>query len=143
MATEAFAGPVDYVVFAFPAGSDASGGLSALLERVAAGALEVLDLECVGKDAAGAGVRLELSSLVGADAAAPFAGAESGVLDDDDRAEIAASLEEGGFAIAVVYEDRSLAPVADAWAAVGASELFSGGVAIDDLSSAVEEGAES
>ena len=60
MADEAFAGPVDYLVFAFPEGAAISTGLHAVLERVDAGVLEILDLELIGRDAEGAPVRLSL-----------------------------------------------------------------------------------
>ena len=60
----------------------------------------------------------------------------------DGRAAIAAGLEDGQFAVALVYEDRSLASAAAAWTSAGGSELFSGGVAIDDLEDALSEGTE-
>ncbi|MBN9187258.1 DUF6325 family protein [Microbacterium sp.] len=144
MADEAFAGPVDYLVFAFPEGAAISTGLHAVLERVDAGVLEILDLELIGRDAEGAPVRLSLADLDDIDASdlAVFDGVTSGILDADDRAAIADGLEDGQFAVALVYEDRSLASAAAAWTSAGGSELFSGGVAIDDLEDALSEGTE-
>ena len=69
-----------------------------------------------------------------------FDGVMSGILDDEDVAAIANALPQGEFALAIVYEDRSLAAAAGAWSAVGGAELFSGGVDIDDLEHAIEEG---
>lgn len=69
-----------------------------------------------------------------------FDGASSGILDSQDLATIASGLERGQLAVALVYEDRSLAAVAEAWASVGGAELFSGGVDITDLDHALDEG---
>jgi len=145
MATENFAGPVDYVVFVFPRGADLTDGLSALLERVNAGAIEILDLEAIGRDGSGAPTRILLAdvSTIAADMLAVLDGIESSVLDDADLTEIANELEPEQFAIAVVYEDRSLAAAANAWSTVGGVELYFGGVDISDLDQIVTEGNQS
>lgn len=145
MASESFAGPVDYVVFSFDAGADIGPGLAALLERVDQGVIEILDLGVVSRTADGAPTRRPLSEL-GATSSidlAVFDGIESGILDDDDLASIAAELTGDQFALAVVYEDRSLAAAAEVWALAGGTEVFSGGVAIEDLEQALQEGSAS
>lgn len=139
MADDTFAGPVDFVVFAFPDGAPVGPGLRAVLERVDAGLIEILDLECVGRDASGAAVPIALADLNDSDLSA-FEGAYSGILEAEDLAEIAGALEPGSFAIAIVYEDRALAQAATVWARAGGIELLSGGVDIDDLARIVEEG---
>ncbi|MEO8907985.1 MAG: hypothetical protein ABI310_07910 [Microbacteriaceae bacterium] len=68
-----------------------------------------------------------------------FDGAESDILQPEDIAEIAETLNSGGVAIAVVYEDRSLAAAAHAWRSAGGELLWSGGIAIDDLEHALAE----
>ena len=139
MANDAFAGPVDYLVFAFPAEASVSAGLAAVLQRVDEGVIEVLDLELIRVDDTGAPVRQPLDGFSGADG---FAGAYSGILDAEDVQRVVDALELGAFAIALVYEDRSLAPAADAWIAAGGEELFAGGVDIIDLADALDvEGA--
>lgn len=141
VATEEFAGPIDYLVFAFDRGADLGPGLAAVLERVQQGIVEILDIELIGRDADGAAVRLPLADVqtaTGVDLAI-FDGVESGILDDEDLAGIAAALEADQVAVAIVYEDRSLAAAAAAWAGVGGAELFSGGVDIADLEHALEE----
>lgn len=142
MATELFAGPVDYLVFAFDEHADLGPGLAAVLERVQQGIVEILDLEFVSRDEAGAPVKLALTDLdrvTGVDPAV-FDGVESGILDADDLASIVAELRTGQIALAVVYEDRSFAVAADAWAAAGGIELFSGGVDVTELERSLAEG---
>lgn len=135
MANDAFAGPVDYLVFAFPAEASVSAGLAAVLQRVDDGIIEVLDLELIRVDSTGAPVRQSLDGFPGADG---FAGAYAGILDAEDVQRVVDALEPGAFAIALVYEDRSLAPAADAWIAAGGEELFAGGVDIIDLADALD-----
>ena len=138
MASEAFAGPVDYLVFAFPADASVSTGLAAVSSRVEEGVVDVLDLEVIQPGADGTAIRGPLDRLAGASDASRFAGAYSGVLDADDVQRVADALEPGGFAIALVYEDRSLAAAAAAWTAAGGTELFAGGVDIIDLADSLE-----
>lgn len=135
MATEQFAGPIDIVVFSFDERADVGAGLAAVLQRVDQGIVEILDLELVGRDDAGAPVRRALADLRGVTGVdlAVFDGVDSAVLDEDDLAGIAAELTESQVALALVYEDRSLAAAAEAFAQVGAVELFSGGVDIAEL----------
>lgn len=140
MATETFAGPVDFLVFAFPVGADIAEGLSAVLDRVDAGFIELLDLQVIGRDGGGAPVPLSLTDVQPAADLTVFDGVRSDILDQQDLTEIAAALEPGQFAIAIVYEDRSLAAAAAAWAGAGGQELLSGGVDIADLERALDEG---
>lgn len=142
MATDQFSGPVDYLVFAFDEGADLGEGLRALLERVEQGIIEILDIELIDRDGGGAPVKRPFSDLSGTTGLdlSVFDGAESGILDSDDLEAIASELRDGQFALAVVYEDRSLAAAAEAWAGVGAAEMFSGGVDIADLERALQEG---
>lgn len=142
MATEQFAGPVDYLVFAFDEHADLGPGLSAVLDRVAQGIVEILDIELIGRDETGAPVKrvlADLDGVTGIDLAA-FDGVESAILDDDDLTGIAAELQTGQIAFAVVYEDRSLAAAAGAWSTAGGVELFSGGVDIAELDRTLNEG---
>ena len=67
MATEEFSGPIDYLVFSFPNGASVSEGLTALLQRVDAGLIEILDLEFVRTGDDGTPQRLSLDEIAGAD----------------------------------------------------------------------------
>lgn len=81
----------------------------------------------------------DLDGVTGIDLAA-YDGVESGILEADDLAGIAAELQSGQIALVIVYEDRSLAIAAEKWSAAGGIELFSGGVDLEDLEHALEEG---
>ncbi|CAG7601403.1 hypothetical protein ACFPZL_03460 [Leucobacter soli] len=144
MATEQFAGPVDYLVFAFDEHADLGTGFKAVLDRVQEGVIEILDIELVSRDGSGAPVRRTFSELDGASGIdlSVFDGVESDILDEDDLAGITAELRPGQIAVAVVYEDRSLAVAADAWASAGGVELFSGGIDVNELGRKLEEGAQ-
>ncbi|WP_336632683.1 MULTISPECIES: DUF6325 family protein [unclassified Microbacterium] len=141
MATEAFAGPVDYLVFGFDAAADVWPGLRAVLDRVDDGIVEVLDIEIIARGEGGEAVSRSVADLPGAtaDEVRLFDGARSGILDDEDLAAVAAALAPDAVAVAVVYEDRSLAVAAAAWSSVGGTELFSGGVDLADLERILDE----
>ena len=142
MATEQFAGPVNYLVFTFDEHADLGPGLTALLDRHDQGNAANLDIELIGRDdpgTAGNHPFNDLDGITSIDTSA-FDGAESGTLDSDDLAGIASELQAGQIALAVVYEDRSLAAAAGAWSAVGGVELFSGGVDIEELDRTLNEG---
>lgn len=142
MSTTQFTGPVDYLVFTFPEGADLGEGLAAVLDRVHAGSVEILDLELVSRTDTGAPVRGSIADLQESTRVdlSIFQGVESEILDEHDLTHIAEALEPGEFALAIVYEDRSLAAAADAWFAAGGKELFTGGVAIADLEDALGDG---
>ena len=141
MASEEFSGPVDYLVFAFDQGADIGLGLQALLDRVDQGIIEVLDIELISKNNASHPSKNQFADLLdvtGFDLDL-LEGVYSGILDAEDLDTIVADLEEGQFAVAIVYEDRSLATAAAAWVLAGGAEVLSGGVAIADLERALEE----
>lgn len=145
MATEQFTGPIDYLVFVFDEHADLGPGLAALLDRVEQGIVEILDIELIGRDEAGTPIKRPFSDLDGVTGidVTIFNGAESGILDADDLTGISSELQIGQIALAVVYEDRSLAAAAGAWAEAGGIELFSGGVDVNDLEQALNEGNQS
>jgi len=140
MATDQYVGPVDFLVFAFPDGTSIAAGLSAVLDRVDAGGIEILDLACVTRNDDGRPLRIRLAEMDGVTPTqiSQLEGIESDILDNDDLARIAAELDPQHFAVAIVYEDRSLASAAAAWTAANGTELFSGGVDIDDLATTIQ-----
>lgn len=142
MATEQFFGPVDYLVFAFDQGTDLSGGLTALLEQVDRGGIEILDIELITRDdTTGDAVTHALSSsdlAVTVDLGV-FEGVESSILDTEDLAAVVSELGDGQFALVIIYEDRSLATAAHAWTGVGGREIFAGGIALTDLENTLQE----
>lgn len=140
MATLTYSGPVDYAVFAVPKSARLAATLRTLLARIDLGAIELLDLEIVERDADGSPVRRPVTALeAGEDFdLSIFNGAESAILDNEDLALIAAELGDDDRAIVVVYEDRSLAEVAAQVTAVGGQLLWAGGIDIADLAKVVD-----
>lgn len=107
-ANETEPGPIDVVVIGFPAGAPMTGdGIPILLDLVDRGIVRVLDALFVRKQADGTFAGFNLSDL-DADTAGDltvFAGATSGLLDDDDVAATAAEIEPGSAALMIVYEN--------------------------------------
>lgn len=139
MATELFAGPIDYIVFAFPKGAPVEAGFQALLDRVDSGITEILDVSIVGVNEHGVAEELSFADVYKGDVS-QFEGIQSGIIKEEDRATIAAGLDSDTFAIAIVYEDRSLSSAAAVWAQSGGRELLSGGIDLADLEEIIAEG---
>jgi Family of unknown function (DUF6325) len=105
-------GPIDVVVIGYPPGAPATGeAIPILLDLVDRGIVRVLDALFVRKETDGTFSGFDLSDLDQATAGdlTVFAGATSGMLDDDDVAAVAAEIEPGSAAVMIVYES--------AWAA--------------------------
>lgn len=139
MSTDFYTGPVDYLVFSFPRGAAVDAGLQQLKSHVDAGTVVLLDVEVIGRGDDGAPVHLSLSELEppgGFDLSA-FADAESRILDDEDLVLIAQELAPGWVAVAVVYEERSMADVVQSWSDAGGTLLLSGGVDLVELDQAL------
>jgi hypothetical protein len=108
-ANETEAGPIDVVVIAYPAGSPMTGdAVPILLDLVDRGIVRVLDALFVRKEADGTFSGFDIADLdedTAGDLTA-FAGATSGLLDDDDVAAAAGEIEPGSAALMIVYENR-------------------------------------
>jgi hypothetical protein len=112
-ANEPESGPIDVVVIGYPAGAPMSGeAVPILLDLVDRGIIRVLDARFVRKDADGTFSGFDLADLDENSAGdlAAFAGASTGLLDDDDVAVAAAEIEPGSAALMIVYENRWAAP---------------------------------
>jgi hypothetical protein len=106
-------GPIDVVVIGYPAGAPMTGeAVPILLDLVDRGIVRILDALFVRKDADGTFSGFDIADLdqdsIG-DLNA-FAGATTGLLDDDDVALAAAEIEPGTAAVMLVYENRWAAP---------------------------------
>jgi hypothetical protein len=108
-ANETEAGPIDVVVIGYPAGSPMTGdAVPILLDLVDRGIVRVLDALFVRKEADGTFSGFDIADLdedTAGDLTA-FAGATSGLLDDDDVAAAAGEIEPGSAALMIVYENR-------------------------------------
>jgi hypothetical protein len=106
-------GPVDIIVIGFPAGAPMKGDtIPIFLDLVDRGIIRVLDALFVQKEADGTFSGFDIADL-DQDTAGDltvFAGATTGLLDDDDVALTAAEIEPGTAAVMIVYENRWAAP---------------------------------
>ena len=99
-------GPVEILVISFP-GNEFNGDVApALADLVQSGLIRVIDLVFVTKDAAGDVVGLELSDIDPAVSAAfaPHVEEPSGLLADDDIADLGADLEPNSSAAILLFE---------------------------------------
>jgi Family of unknown function (DUF6325) len=102
-------GPIDVVVIGYPAGAPMTGeAIPILLDLVDRGILRVLDALFVRKEADGTFSGFDIADLDKETAGdlTVFAGATSGLLDDDDVAATAAEIEPGSAAVMIVYENK-------------------------------------
>ena len=70
---------------------------------------------------------------------APFDGAGSGLVDDEDLAAVTSSLAEGALAVVLVYEVLVMNPVVAALVSAGARVLADGPVEPEDLQAQLDE----
>lgn len=129
MSFDAELGPINYVVLTFDSAPMPTDGLDKLLELVDAGRILVLDAAFVVRSADGT-VSTVGAAEVGAGA---LEGASSELVDDDDMTLVADAVPPGGVGIVVVYEDLTMLPVLEAWAAEGATVVSAGPILVDDL----------
>jgi hypothetical protein len=79
----------------------------------------------------------ELDNPGGADLS-DWAGASSGLLDDSDLQQIASAIQPGSAAVVVVYENRWVFSVVNAWRRDGARLIADGGLSPDELVAALD-----
>ena len=124
-------GPIDYLVVEFPAGkADFSGAMAEkLAELVESGTVRVLDLSIITKDEAGVVDASELHEFEADDVGAlRELGAElAQLLSEDDVGHIAAALEPGTVAAALVWENTWAAPFRPARSAHSGGQLVASG----------------
>jgi hypothetical protein len=102
-------GPLDVVVIGYPAGAPMTGeAIPILVDLVDRGIVRVLDALFVRKQADGTFAGFDMAHLDQETAGdlTVFAGATTGLLDDDDVATAAAEIEPGSAALLIVYENK-------------------------------------
>ena len=105
-------GPVDFLLLEFPGDRPTGEAATALLDLVDAGIVRIYDLVVVRKETDGTFSGLDLNDLSadGLGGFAAFAGARSGLLDDDDLRQAADALRPGTTAALIVYENSWAGP---------------------------------
>ena len=138
-------GPIDYLVVEFPAGkADFSGAMAEQLQAlVDAGTVRVLDLLIITKDAGGEVDAFELHEFEDGDAGLlRELGAEyAQLLSEEDVGHIAAALEPGTVAAALVFENSWAAPFASSIRKSGGQLVASGRIPMQAIVAAAEASA--
>ncbi len=134
-------GPIDVVVIGYPPDAPKTGeAVPILLDLVDRGIIRVLDALFVEKDEEGTFSGFDLADLdqdVAGDLAV-FAGASTGMLNDDDAALAAAEIEPGSAAVLIVYENRWAAPFVAAVRRNGGEIIANERIGVQDLIDALE-----
>ena len=115
-------GPVDFVLIEFPADRLTGEAGPALVDLVERGLIRLYDLTVISKAEDGSVVVLELTDpLVGDGGFSYFAGAQTGLIGDDDVRESAEAMTPGTVAALIVYENTWAVPFVGAVATAVAS----------------------
>ncbi|HMD24148.1 MAG TPA: DUF6325 family protein [Streptosporangiaceae bacterium] len=133
-------GPVDFLAIEFPGGRLTAAGFEQLLSLADQGVVRILDMEFIARDADGKTKKADVWEFAvpgGVDLGA-WAGASSGLLDDSDVAEISARMQPGSVAVVVIYENRWVLGLVDAWRHDGARLIAEGGLSADDIVAALD-----
>jgi Family of unknown function (DUF6325) len=135
-------GPIDFLAIEFPGARITAPGFERLLSLADQGVVGILDLEFIIKDDAGGARKIDASELGlgGPDAVdlSAWAGASSGLLDDTDVHEIADAIQPGSAAAVIVYENRWVLGLLDAWRRDGARLIADGGISASDVVAALD-----
>jgi hypothetical protein len=133
-------GPVDFLAIEFPGGQLTAPGFEQLLSLADRGVVDILDMEFITKDANGKSKKVDVWEFAvpdGVDLSA-WAGASSGLLDDSDVGEISAAMQPGSVAVVMIYENRWVLGLADAWRRDGARMIANGGLSAADIVAALD-----
>lgn len=133
-------GPIDFLAIEFPHGQLTASGFENLLALADQGIVDILNMEFIAKDADSTSTKLDVWQFaVPADVdLSAWAGASSGLLDDSDVDDISASMQPGSVAVVVIYENRWVLGLVDAWRHDGAKLIANGGIPASDLLAAVD-----
>jgi len=133
-------GPIDFLAVEFPGARITSGGFGQLLALADGGVIGILDMEFVASDSDGNIRKIDVQELHSSGSAdlSAWIGASSGLLDDSDLQQIAAAIRPGSLAAVVVYENRWVFSVVDAWRRGGARLVADGGLSADELVAALD-----
>ncbi len=104
-------GPIDFVLLEFPRDRLTGEAGKALMDLVERGTVRLYDLVVISKDENGAIEVLEITDpLSEAAGFAYFAGARSGLIDDEDMQEASSAMNPGTVAALIVYENSWAIP---------------------------------
>lgn len=132
-------GPVDFVLLEFPLEGLTGRASEELIRLVEQGVVRIYDLLVVVKEEDGSVEVLELTDPGGpGEAFSYFAGAQSGLLGEDDVAEAAGAIAPGKVAALIVYENIWAAPFVAAVRDSGGELVASTRIPAPDVMEALE-----
>jgi hypothetical protein len=133
-------GPVDYLVVEFPAGaSNFTGEMrTELLALVDTGAIRVIDILILTKDADGAVDAMELSDVGELGELQAIEAQLAELLAEDDVEQLAAAMEPGSTAGVLIWENLWAAPFASAARRAGGQLIANGRIPIQAIIASIE-----
>ena len=133
-------GPVELLVIEFPRGEVTGAGFATMIDLVDRGVITVLDLEFVRRTEGGDVELVDIGAAVAgaSDDLGYLVGASAGLLDPDDIAAVAESIEPGSLAGVLLFEHVWILPMVDAIQAGGARVVTSARIDPADLFSALD-----
>jgi len=133
-------GPIDYLVIEFPPGHPnfTGEGAKELARLVESETIRVLDLMIVTKNADGTVDALELDEVDQVDELGPLEGDLGEFLSEEDVVNLAAAMEPGSTAAALVFENRWAAPFASAMRRAGGQLVANGRIPIQAILASLE-----
>jgi hypothetical protein len=120
-------GPIDFLVLEAPAENPTGPAAEALMRLVEQGIVSIYDLLVIRKETDGSYSGLEIKDLTSDSLGgfSSFARARSGLVGDDDVAQVAATMEPGTVAAVIVYENTWARPFVAAALEAGAQVIAS------------------
>lgn len=141
MTTDAEAiGPIDFILIELDPDKVRGEAAAAVLDLVERGTIRLFDVALLAKDLDGNVVAVDLAD-VAAEAAGDFsaiAGAQSGILDDEDIVAAGEALEPGKLGALLVYENTWAAPFVGAVRRAGGELIASARINAADVLDALD-----
>jgi hypothetical protein len=133
-------GPIDFVLLEFPGDRLTGAAGAALFDLVEAGTIRIWDALVVAKDADGSVRGLNIADMTADHLGSftVFAGARSGLVDDEDIEEAAGVLEPGTVAALIVFENTWAVPFIRAARASGGQLVASARIPSDVVIEALD-----
>ena len=131
-------GPIDYIVVEWPGRQPTGEAVPHLIDLVDRGIIRILDIALMAKDADGTVGALDLGDLPPDSDYAQFAGASTGILDQEELDEAASVLEPGTAAAVLIYENSWAAPFASAVRRGGGQLVASGRIPVQGIIAALD-----
>jgi Family of unknown function (DUF6325) len=133
-------GPIDFLLLEFPDGQRTGKPADALLDLVDRGIVRIYDLLVLRKAEDGTVSGMEITDLSADDVGGftAFAGAQSGLLGDDDARQAADAMKPGTVAALLMYENAWAIPFVAAAREAGGQVIASARIPAQDVMDALD-----